>query len=440
MKKLVNIYKLFMLLFLSFYYSPDSKAQIWTLDNCLTTAKEYNKTLQIAKNNQQISHSKHSEAKGSLWPKVNAISDYKYFTDLPYQLLPAAVFGGAVGQFKEAQFGVPHNISAQVQLAMPLYQPQAIGAVKLTALAEEAAAMQYRKSEEQLFYDVTTVYYAAQLVKFQLKMVEKNLDNTGKLLGTIRLLKAEQMAKSTDVAKIELQQQQLETQHELTRTRYAQLLNNLKLLMGFEPQKSIDVSSELVLDETIADFANKNTDIQVVRIQNKLLNRELITLRTTALPSVNIIGAYGTSGFGYDQQPNNFLKFFPISFVGLQVSMPLFNGGAIHQKTKQKRLEIQNNELQTSLIQDQNIVQISNLKALKNTNFRQIELTKKQQELALHIYEQALLQQKEGMATLTDVLMADGAFRETQQTHFAAIVEYMKAVAELKKITGNFSY
>jgi hypothetical protein len=50
------------------------------------------------------------------------------------------------------------------------------------------------------------------------------------------------------------------------------------------------------------------------------------------LPSLNLIGMYGTAGFGYDKQPNDFLNFYPIGFAGIQLSYPLFNGTLLNEK------------------------------------------------------------------------------------------------------------
>jgi OMF family outer membrane factor len=50
-----------------------------------------------------------------------------------------------------------------------------------------------------------------------------------------------------------------------------------------------------------------------------------------------------------------------------------------------------------------------------------------------------VLQQKEGTATLTDILLADNAVREAQTSNLLAIIEYLKADLELKKLSGNMS-
>lgn len=435
MKKLVNIYKLALVLFL---FSTEIKAQVWSLEKCLSNAESNNKTLQINKNQIEISNSKNAEVKGSLLPKINLVSDYKYFMDLSYQLLPAAVFGGQPGQFKEAQFGVPHNISAQLQFAMPIYQPQIIGGIKVTAIAKEMAQLQYQKSTEQVYFEVTSLFYTIQLLSQQEELMNSNLKNTDKLLKNVQLLQAQQLLKSSDVDKIVLQKNQIETQAELLQNKKNQLLNTLKMLMGLAQNETLALPLDIFLNENAETFENKNIDIKIVGVQSKLLRRELLTTKTLAFPSLMAVGTYGTTGFGYNTQPNEFLKFFPISFVGLQLNLPIFNGASNFQKIKQKKLEIRNNELQSQLIADQTEIQIINLNSQLITSQKQLTLTKNQQILGQKIYDQTVLQQSEGMATLTDVLMADNALKEAQQSYFSASIDYLKAKAELKKVTGNF--
>src|SRR5688572_30078699 len=101
---LVNIRKQFLVLLLTVTGFASVQAQVWTLQQCIDTAQVYNKALQMSRNNISISRQKQKEAKANLIPKITANADYKYFTDLPTQLMPASVFGGPEGTFKETQF------------------------------------------------------------------------------------------------------------------------------------------------------------------------------------------------------------------------------------------------------------------------------------------------------------------------------------------------
>lgn len=439
---LVNARKQILTLLLLFGWTTIQAQEVWTLQQCIDTAQVHNKTLKIDQNNISISKQREKEAKANLIPKITANGDYKYFMELPTQLMPMHIFNPQVpeGQFRNVQFGVPHNINANIQLAMPLYNPQLYGALQQTKIASELTQLQFQKSEEQVLYDITMLYYNAQVLKHQLSFLEKNRLNTSKLLQNMQLLKEQLLAKGTDVNKVKLQAEQLDTQKEQVYNNYIQVLNVLKLTMGIALENDILIENDISF-QTALDYTPQTTlAMHLIQVQNKMLHNELSVLnKTRYLPSLSLIATYGTSGFGYDKQPHDFLKFYSTSFAGLQVTYPLFNGMITQRKVNQKRLEISNNELQTQLLEDKTKVEIENSSQQRIVAQQTIVNTENQIDLAQTIYNQTVMQQKQGTANLTDVLLADNALRETQQHYLLAIIEYLKADLELKKVTGNLS-
>jgi len=440
--KLVNIHKLIGVLLLFVIGFQTAQAQVWTMRQCIQTAQVHNKTLQMSRNNIAIGEQKQKEAKANLIPKITANADYKYFTNLPYQLMPLSIFNPTIpeGQFKEAQFGVPHNINANLQLSMPLYNPQVYGAIQTTKIASELTELQYQKTEEQIYFEISNLFYNAQILSHQLVFIDSNLVNAKRLLKNIQLLNEQLLAKGTDVSKVKLQVSQLITQKENISSKYEQVLNALKFAMGISIEQNLQIETNIQYQNANEYKSSSTLDIRIVKTQNLLITSELSTLNNSRfLPSLNLIGLYGTTGFGYDKQPNDFLKFYPIGSAGIQLSYPLFNGTVTLRKINQKKFELQNNELQFGLITEQNNMQVENAKLQRMVAKITVETTTEQIELAKTIYEQTIIQQKQGTASLTDVLLADNALREAQQTYLSAVIDYLKADLELKKLTGNIS-
>lgn len=437
---LVNTHKLVFISILFIWWNTVQAQEVWTLKQCIDTAQVHNKNLQINRNNISISEQREKEAKANLIPKVTANADYKYFMELPTQLMPMNALNPQApeGQFRVLQFGVPHNINANIQLAMPLYNPQIYGAIENTKIANELTQLQYQKTEEQVLFDITTLYYNAQILKHQLDFMDSNLINSNRLLQNMELLKSQLLAKGSDVNKVKLQTEQLTTQRENVHSKYLQVLNALKMNMGISLEENITVITD-IFQPTLTDNSSRNSlDLQLINTQNKLLNNELKTLnRSRYLPSLNFIASYGTTGFGYDKSPNNFLDFYPIGFAGIQLSYPLFNGTVTQRKINQKKLEINNNELQAQLISDKNEMEIENVIRQRTIAQNTIINTENQIDLAKTIYDQTILQQKQGTASLTDVLLADNALREAQQNYLNAIIDFLKADLEFKKLTGT---
>lgn len=440
--KLVSIHKLLFatLAFIAGYQNV--RAQTWSLQQCIDTALVKNKSLQMGRNNIGLIGQKMQEAKANLIPKVHVNSDYKYYINLPYQLLPLSTFNAAApdGQYKEAQFGVPHNIQASLQFSMPIYNAQIYGGIQSANIAKELQELQYQKTEEQVYFEISQLYYNAQILHQQLSFIDSNLTNSNRLLKNIQLLHENLLAKGADVYKVQLQTEQLKTQKESIYSKYIQILNALKFAMG------ISIQEQITIDPNIEFIAPKEynisplLDIRINKTQNKLILNEIKSLnQQMKSPIINLLGMYGTTGFGYDKRPNNFLKFYPIGFTGIQFSFPLFNGTVTQKKISQKQYELKNNELQFELLNEQNKMQIENATLQRIMTHKMAETSWLQVKLAKTIYEQTTLQQKEGITTLTEVLLADNALREAQQNYLTAVIEYLKSDLELKKLTGNIS-
>lgn len=409
----------------------------WSLQQCLDTAMMYNKNLQIGRNNIALGEEKKKEAQTNLLPKLQAVADYKYFTDLPYQLMPMSVFGGQEGQYKETQFGVPHNIGLNVQATAPLYAPQISGAIKTAKAASELNRLRFEKSAGQIIVEVSTLYYNAQILQHQLAFINNNLENSARLLDNIRLLYEVKMATGADVKKAELQKERLLTQRNLAVSQLEQTLNALKFSMGAPFEEEIRVESEIVRPEPPDYPVSPTIDQELAEAQTRLLTSDLKMLRKAGWPSLSLYGSYGTTGFGYDEAPNDFLKFYPSGFVGARIDVPLFNGTVNRRKITQKKIEIQNSEWQAGLVAGQDRMAITNAERQRSVMRQTIENADAQIELADAVYRQTILQQKEGTAAMNDVIIADNALREAQQSYLSAIVDYLKADLELKAATGN---
>jgi len=152
---------------------------------------------------------------------------------------------------------------------------------------------------------------------------------------------------------------------------------------------------------------------------------------------LSLLGSYGSIGYGYDEKPHDFLDFYDMSFVGAKLSIPIFNGTTTTRKIKQKKYELSNSELQLELVAEKKNMSIKNARLNRQVSKNKLEATQTQVALAQKIYDQTILEQKQGLASLTDIIMADNALRQAQQDYLKAEIDFAKSDLELKKLTGN---
>ncbi|MCB0701123.1 MAG: TolC family protein [Candidatus Kapaibacterium sp.] len=438
--KLVSVHKLVFvatILILTFQ-TQVIVAEQWTLHKCIDSAIVHNKSLEISRNEIEISKEKKSEVYSNLIPKIDLNSEYKYFTDLPYQIMPMSIFGGPSGKFKEVQFGVPHNINANLLLSMPLYNAQIIGGISASEKGIEMKKILYKKSEEDLVYQITNLYYNLQILENTKFYLDSNLQNSLRLLGTIELLKDNKLATGVDVTKVELQLRQIENKIEMLDNQRSQAINMLKFLIGKDDEE-IEIISEIKLEEI--DYENNTSplNIEIKEKKSELIKQEITNLKNERLPSLMLIGNYGTTGYGYNESPNEFLNFYPIGFVGLKFNLPIFTGTVLPKKVEQKSLELKNNELELEIIRDKNKIDIENALRIRQTSSKQIKNSVLNIELADNIYNQTLALHSQGLANITDILLADNSLRESQQEYLTNLIEYLKSDLEYRRLIGHLA-
>ena len=418
--------------------SLNSFSQEWSLQQCIDTAEVHNKKIQISKNDESISTEKNKELKSNLIPKISLNGDYKYYFELPTQLMPVSAFGGPEDKFNAIQFGVEHNINANLQINVPIYNPEIYGGIKATKVGIEVSSIQTKRTKEEVYLEITNLYYNAQIIKNQIIFVDSNLSNSLKLLEHVKAFQEQQMATSTDVDKVQLQVIKLELAKENLENREQQLMMGLNLLMDLPLDNPIEVNKAVVQIEKNNYTNSVPFSIQLLNAKYNVIESEIQTLnRTRILPSAYLYGSLGTMGYGFDRQPNEFLDFYSVAFAGVKISYPLFNGTTTLRKVNQKKLALKSTELQKELMLEQ--TELKTQVAINQIEVAQksIETTQIQIDLAKSIYSQTILQKKQEMASLSDVLIADNELRMAQQEYLTSIIDYLRAELELKQITGN---
>ena len=88
---------------------------------------------------------------------------------------------------------LPQSLNANLQLTMPLYNPNALSAIKTAKVAYELSEIQKNKTDEDVVIDVSNTYYNAQILLNQLAFLDSNIINTYKLVRTTALLHQQQI-------------------------------------------------------------------------------------------------------------------------------------------------------------------------------------------------------------------------------------------------------
>ena len=418
--------------------STSLTAQEYSLQQCIDSAWTNNARMNILDQKSKGVDLKAKEVQANLIPKVYLNADYKYFIDLPYQLMPQSIFGGPNGSFRAVQFGVPHVIAANATIQIPIYMGQIYSAIQKVDFAKAELAIQIEKSKEDIYFEVTTLYRNAQLLQNKLNFLDTATVNTSKLLSLAKNLQLADLATSTDVKKVQLQLMMLENQKLKVSSSVSQVLDALKIYMG------ISVTDPLTINPLVEDFtqklynANPALAIESIQLHQKMLEHDIVALQKSRyLPDIASYGSVGTSGFGYHSEASSFLDFYPVNFIGIKASYPIFNGTVTKKQIEQKQIELNTTAIELGAVNDQTILSLQKAKTDLSVALEYLDLMDSQLALMSVIVNESTELFKQGMVSTADLLQVHTELLEMEQNRLSAMVDCYAADLQIKKITRN---
>lgn len=424
-----------------FGFSSVSAQQQISLQEAIKQALQ-NKTeakkaaLQIKKAEYKI-----DEAKAGALPQVTATAGLTYNPFIQESLLE---FGG---QRITAQLGQPWSSTASVQLQQAIFDQRVFTGLKAAKTTREFYILNAQLTNEQIIENVATAYYQVFVQEENLKTVEASYANTEKTRNVIKSLVDNGLAKAIDLDRTNVQLTNIGSNKQTLINSVELSKNALKFYMGIPITTDIELEEKTIepKPELLASIVNLDdrTDLKVL---NK--NRELLVFNKKATeaylyPTVSLTANYGWGANGSKFPLTNGLKngvlWSDYSAIGLNVSIPIFTGGATKAKINQAEIDIQdldqdiqNTQLNLSLDYKNAVTNMEN--ALIN-----IDSMKDNVGLAERVQKNTQSNYQNGLATLTDLLDAENALTQAKQNYANALLDYKQAEIKLIKAKGELN-
>ena len=415
-----------------------------SLPKALEIALSESPTIKVAnKEIQRVNYSK-KERLGGLFPSVSlsgayqrAIKKQKMFFSFPG--MPANPDGIEVGQ--------DNTFTGGISASLPIISPTLWATINMSELELELAEESARSSKISLYNQVTKAYYGILLAQDSYNVIKRSYENSNENARIIY-----NKFKQGTVSEFEWIRADVQARNILTSVVSAENAVNLSklqlmMLMGIDMNTEIKVEGKLADFESVmysevlnidASKLDKNSDLKQFEIQMKQLAQTEKIHKSSLLPTLGASLNYQYMSYANDSNTFNADQYwFPTSTLGLQLTIPLFQGGAKHYKSKQlkiqrEELDLQQENLKRSL-QLQTISQMNNIKnALKKieSNKESLRQAEKGLSISQKMYEV-------GMATFLDLNNADLNYRNAGLAYNQSIYDFLSSKADLEKLLGK---
>jgi len=414
-----------------------------TLQHALEFAIEHKAEAQKARLEQENAQYLIDEVRGSALPQVSGSGNLTYNAMLQKVALPGELLGSP-GKTLMVSMSQPWQSTATLNVNQQIFNQAIFTGLKAARTTREVYQVNNTLTDEQLIEKVANAYYQVFQLQQQLQTIQTNLDNTVKTQKVIAGLVDAGLAKKIDLDRIVVAVNNLEAARQQMVNSLQLSENALKFAIGMEigrqlvlPAESFEVDAAILDDQP--DLSNR-TELKLLNVQSDLLSLNKKAITAAYYPTLSFSGNLGYLGMGpYMPVFNSSSKvnWSGFSALGLNLSIPIFNGGTTRAKINQAEIdikklksEIEDTRLGLALASDNARAQIKNSLLTVDTNKRNISLAKDVLDNTQNNY-------KNGLATLTDLLDAEKAYAEAQNNLTISLLNYKVAEIQLIKANGN---
>ena len=413
--------------------------QILTLKDAVNFALENKAEAIKARLDVKNSEFMIDEVRASALPQISANGGLTYNAILQETALD---FGG---QTQIIKMGRPWQSTASLSLNQQIFNQAVFTGLKAAKSTREFYQINAKLTDEQVIEKVASTYYELYKTKSQIETLDITIENTTRVRDVIQSLYNSGLAKKIDLDRMNVSlnnvisgKQQLVNVLELQE-------NSLKYLIGMDIKNEIELPENTFEITSVAFAENVNTglnrtEIALLEKQGELLELNLKATKAQGYPTLGLNANYGYLGIG-EKMP--WFQSYPTAYwsdyasIGLNLSIPIFNGGVNRARIKQAKVDIERFNADVNDAKLGLNLEFENAKAQITNSLITLNTQKENVQLAKQVLENVENNYKNGLATLTDLLEAETSYSDAQNNQTNALLDYKLAEVQLIKAKGE---
>jgi len=421
-------------------------ATVLSMKDAIQFGQQNNSNIKISRYDEEIGQKVISEVKGRALPQVNGNGSFEDRLKVPLLILPSGLGGSAA---EGIPLGKQYNTALTGEVTQMLFDPSFNVGLRAAKVSSRLNEQNTRQVIEQTSYNIASAYYQAIVVDKQLQLLRSNLINTQRTLQLTELQLQNGVAKRVDVSRLRVNASNLESQIRQAELNLEQALNQLKNQMGMPLNQAIALSdTTLTLEQDAAALASVPEDVYVNRLEYQILqsnldlqNLDQRNISATGYPNLRAFGNYGYSGqgdtFGIFKTEGNEWVDYTTASVGVRLSIPVFDGFQRRARVQQSNLRARQLEENINLTKQNINLEVSNALTQYRNTLQRIQAEQQNVTLAQEVYGVTQLEMREGVGTTTNVVEAETALRQAQNTYITTLLNLYTARLDLERSKGT---
>ena len=401
-----------------------------TLEDFFNAAIEYSPRLRTAEEGLNVVQARKRMATGNLLPQLSAASS---ITENRRESLDP-IFRFATLQ----EFDGERNY---LRLSQTLFNWQAISARRQAGLTEDQAEAEYLYEVAYLLTDVAERYFNVLQAQDALESIAAEIEAVSNQLAQVESMYELQLAQVTDLYRAQAEMTNVEAQQLQLESELALAHEALRAISGLEPGMLYTLRDDVEVPDIREDVEywvelalENNQQIQASRFAERVANERISERMGAYFPQVSLVAIRQNTNVGFDNVP---IEQADITYVGLDVTIPLYSGGTRTAQVREARSQhrIAEHELRRVELEAREIVRSSYLQASAGeTLIEAAERVVDSTEISATAMQQGL---ELGTVTTVDVFLALRDRFRAQRDLQRARYDQIKAMLVLRREAGT---
>ena len=317
--------------------------------------------------------------------------------------------------------GARQNYSAQVEAKLPLLNMDMIYARKGAKAQEEVYKYKTERAKEYIEFEVRKAYTQLQMSYQARNILQKSLADVKQIHQSVSNFYNQGLVQKSDVLNAQVQVNTIETALAKAESNIQNASDGLRLLMGLETSSDIYTTDSLSQEISLyqdRELSSYRSDIMALNKAVDATNMIVKSSKMAFLPRINAFGSYSLND-------SKAFKFGNDSYlVGINLSWTIFSGN--QNRSKMKSAQFERDKMQEEINLHIKKEELELNKTKRDLNDSQIEINKQrasveQADEALRILSN---RHREGLASTTDLLMAQAQFFQQKLMLSQSIMSY----------------
>lgn len=408
-----------------------------SLNNAIETALGNNTELVISEKQVTIARHYRQEIKGGFLPKLTVSGNYTRNIDKQVIFLPEGIGSGPT------KIGSDNSFTSSLDMSVPVYSwtTSANKEYAVTNLGLQQETL--RGTRQTTVVNIKKNYFnyvvAIAAVEVRKKGVRNALENLRNTEDRLTKGIATEFDRTSAIVKLTTAKNNLLE----AETSLVPLANKLKILLGLpitmniSPTDSLTVGlEELLAGEDLANLLSNNSNEKQMELKAVMARKQSKITRANYFPTLTAVGSYQIQSQENDFKFSQY-SWVNTSYVGLKLSLQLFNGTVTSNKFQQAILseEIARKQLQLAIENDR--AQYQQLLSQLDYATQRISL----QEENVHLSENAIELAKEryqyGKGTFLELSNAELDYTMSRLNYLQAVLDYKSAYFDYELLIGK---